>query len=128
MSDGVTPNKGTSRSADILQFAAKTCILAVVLSGCTVFVAGWIIDRAERSVTRSVGAVREQVFATTLDGAQFWGNIERDLAWAADPANDLPLQRKRKLINDVRVIVARWRPVVEAVRDEIRERSPTDQR
>jgi hypothetical protein len=111
-----------------LQFAAKTCIFAAVLSGCTLLVANWIIDRVELSIARSVSAVREEVLKTPLDGAQFWGNIERGLAWAAAPSSDLPPERKRKLINDVRVVVARWRPVVEAVRTEIREHPTTDQR
>jgi hypothetical protein len=129
MSDSVgSPPSNSSRSGGILQFAAKTCIIAVVLSASTLFVANWIIDRLELSVARSVGAVRAEVLKMPMDGAQFWGTIERDVAWAAEPASDLPADRKRRLINDVRVIVARWRPVVDAVATEIKNRPATDAR
>jgi hypothetical protein len=129
MANGTRPTGAVgSRIADIVQFAVKTCIFAAVGSACTLFVADWVIGRLELSMARSVSAVREEMFRSPLEGSQFWGQVERDLAWAADPTNDLSPARKRKLIGDLRIIVARWRPVVEAVRDEIRERSLPDQR
>jgi hypothetical protein len=127
MSD-IQHDHGISRSADILQFAAKTCILAVVLSASILFVANWIINRAELSIARTVSAMREEVMKLPIDGTQFWGKFESNLEWAAAPVNDLSPERKRKLANNLRVIVARWRPVVEAVRTEIRDHPPTDQR
>jgi hypothetical protein len=129
MNDGVNSiPSNASGFGGILQFAAKTCIFGVVLCACTIFVANWIFDRVELSVSRSVAAIREEVLKIPIDGAQFWGKIERDLEWAAEPASDLPPDRKRRLINDVRVIVARWRPVVDAVATEIRDHPATDGR
>jgi hypothetical protein len=43
---------------------------------------------------------------------------------AADPASDLPPEKKQKLLNDVKVIVARWRPFVEAA--QTAAKSPSD--
>ena len=45
-------------------------------------------------------------------GSQFWARIEQDLERQADPRNDLPEARKEKLLADLRVVVARWRPFV----------------
>jgi hypothetical protein len=54
-------------------------------------------------------------------GPQFWGKIEQKLDRAADVSSDLPPEKKQKLINDVRVIVARWRPFIDAVQSEMQK-------
>jgi len=93
-------------------FAVKACIVAVVISAATIFTVDWIISD-----------VGEALGNTVQGGPQFWGKIEHELDRAADPASDLPPEKKQKLINDVRVIVARWRPFIEAVQSELQKSS-----
>lgn len=98
----------------ILPFAIKTCIVAVVISSSAIFVADWIIDDFKDAIGKTTGA-------------PFWGKIERELDRAADPATDLSPEKKQKLLNDVRVIVARWRPFLDAVRSELQKSSSADE-
>jgi hypothetical protein len=96
----------------IVPFAIKTCIVAVVISACTIFVAESIID----NVKDAIGTI-----TANTTGPQFWGKIERELDRAADPASDLPPEKKQKLLNDVRVIVVRWRPFLDTVQSELQK-------
>jgi hypothetical protein len=96
----------------ILPFAIKTCIVAVVISACTIFVADWIIDDFKDAIGTTIA---------NTTGAPFWGKIERELDRAADPASDLPPEKKQKLLNDVRVIVVRWRPFLDTVQSELQK-------
>ena len=115
-------NKGTARpsyfSGDLKLFAIKTCLVAVV----TIFSAVWIIDSVANTIRESIvytmAELREQM-QLPRGGKQFWGRIEQELDHAADASSDLPTEKKQKLINDVRVIVARWRPFIDAVQSEL---------
>ena len=116
-------NKGTDRpwyfSDDLKLFAIKTGLVAVI----TVFAALWIIDSVANTIRESVvytmAELRELQFP--LGGKQFWGKIEQELDHLADTSSDLPPEKKQKLINDVRLIVARWRPFIDAVQSEIQK-------
>jgi len=99
------------RSSTIGQFAIKACIVAVIFAACTVFATDWITDALKEALAGKTG------------GSQFWGRIERELDRAADPDSDLLPEKKQKLINDVRVIVARWRPFIDAARNELQKPS-----
>ena len=117
-------NKGTDRpwyfSDDLKLFVIKTGLVAII----TVFAALWIIDSVANTVRESVvytmAELREQV-QFPLGGKQFWGKIEQELDHLADASSDLPPEKKQKLINDVRLIVARWRPFIDAVQNEIQK-------
>ena len=52
---------------------------------------------------------------TSIGGRKFWARLEEELDRAAAPASDLPPERKQKLINNVRVLAARWRPLIDAL-------------
>jgi hypothetical protein len=106
------------RQEEIIQFAVKTCIVAVVISACGIFVADWIIKSVEASTANTISAVREQL-APTVGGRQFWINVKQQLDNAAAPSSDLPPEEKQKLLNDVRAIVSRWRPFIDAAQDEL---------
>jgi hypothetical protein len=106
------------RQEDIIQFAVKTCIVAVVISACGIFVADWIIKSVEASTANTISAVRQQL-APTVGGRQFWIKIKEQLDNAAAPSSDLPPEEKQKLLNDMRVIVSRWRPFIDAAQDEL---------
>ena len=98
--------KDAGQLDNIIQFAIKTCIVAFVISGCTIFVANWVI-----------GNVRDSF--RELGGRQFWTKIENELHRAAAPSSDLSPENKQRLLNDVRTIAARWRPFIEALRGEM---------
>ena len=103
----------TDLTGPILLFAAKTCIVAVVVTACAVFAADWVIGSAEDSFARSVRSVQQ----TSIGGRKFWARLEEELDRAAAPASDLPPERKQKLINNVRILTARWRPLIDALQD-----------
>jgi hypothetical protein len=120
---------GTDLAAQINPFILKTCVVAAVVTACTIFTADWIIGSAEESFQRSLTRVRESVRSvqpTSIGGHKFWARLEEELDRAASPASDLPPERKQKLIDNVRTITARWRPVIEALQDD--RQSPTEQK
>jgi hypothetical protein len=84
------------RWGGILEFLVKFAIVLLVLSG---------IGVASASVVTA--KIKEQ---TRMGGAQFWAKLESDLARAADPAHDLPEQKKKKILSDLRAIVDHWKP------------------
>lgn len=103
----------TDITGPIALFAIKTCIVAVVITACAVFAADWVIGSAEESFARSVRSVQQ----TSIGGRKFWTRLEEELDRAAAPASDLPPERKQKLINNVRILAARWRPLIDALQD-----------
>ena len=105
--------KKTDLTGPIVLFAIKTCIVAVVITACAVFAADWVIGSAEESFARSVRSVQQ----TSIGGRKFWTRLEEELDRAAAPASDLPPERKQKLINNVRILAARWRPLIDALQD-----------
>src|SRR5262249_24439252 len=104
----------TDLTGPILLFAIKTCIVAVVVTACAVFAADWVIGAAEQSFARSVRSVQQ----ISIGGRKFWHRVEEELDRAAAPASDLPSERKEKLINNVRILAARWRPLIDALQED----------
>jgi hypothetical protein len=100
-------------------FAAKTCIVALAISACTIFVANWVIRSVEDSTARTISAQLAKMADMRIGGPRFWEKLEHELDNAASPSSDLPPEKKQKLLNDVRVIVARWRPFIDAAQNEI---------
>jgi hypothetical protein len=112
---------GADLAATVAPFIIKTCVVAAVVTACTIFAADWIIGSAEESFGRSFKTVQQAVRSvqeTSIGGRKFWARLEEELDSAASPAADLPPERKQKLINNVRTIAARWRPVIEALQDD----------
>jgi hypothetical protein len=105
--------KKTDLTGPIVLFAVKTCIVAVVVTACVVFAADWVIGSAEHSFARSVRSIQQ----ISIGGRKFWSRLEEELDRAAAPASDLPPERKQKLINNVRILAARWRPLIDALQD-----------
>ena len=112
----------TDLTGPIVLFAIKTCIVAVVVTACAVFAADWVIGSAEESFARSVRSIQQ----TSIGGRKFWTRLEAELDRAAAPASDLPPERKQKLINNVRTLAARWRPLIDALQEE--KHAPTEQK
>ena len=118
---GPDPRRTAWMPPDIVPFAVKTCIVAVVISACTIFVVDWIVSDLQDFSLQMMATVRDQIDTSSMSGAKFWTKVERELDRAADPSSDLPPQQKQKLIHDVRAIIARWRPFVDAAQDEMQK-------
>jgi hypothetical protein len=103
----------------IVHFAAKACIVALVTSACAIFVGSWVIRSLEDSVARTISAQLAKMADIPIGSARFWEKLEHELDSAADPSSDLLPEKKQKLLNDVRVIVARWRPFIDAAKNEV---------
>ena len=108
---------GADLAAKITPFIIRTCVVAAVATACIIFAADWIISSAEESLARSVRSFQQTVQQTSIGGRKFWARLEEELDRAAAPASDLPPERKQKLINNVRVLAARWRPLIDALQD-----------
>jgi hypothetical protein len=109
--------KPTTIYKQIIIFTIKTCVVATVISVCTIFVANRILESLEISAMRTVSNVRTQFAQTSIGGQQFWSKMEQELDRAADPSSDLSPGKKEKLVNDVRVMAARLRPFVQALEE-----------
>jgi hypothetical protein len=105
-----------SSDAKLGVFIIKTCVVAVVISACVLFVTDWIISDLQDLATTTIAGLRADT--PLIGGHQFWTKVEHELDRAALPASDLPPEEKQKLIHDVRVIVARWRPFFDAAQQE----------
>jgi hypothetical protein len=109
MSETAGAASPVNTSGTIQQFVIKTCIVAVVISACAIFVSDWLIQDVKESLALPRG------------GPVFWAKLERALDRAAGSHEDLPPEKKQKLINDVRTIVARWRPFLDAIQNELQK-------
>jgi hypothetical protein len=116
MSETTTEKKRSEASplTGIAAFAVKTCIVGVVITACAIFAADWVVDNLQVSVLTTIATIHDEMASTTVGGHQFWDKVARELDRAADPSTDLPPEKKEKLLRDVRVIVARYRPFIEA--------------
>jgi hypothetical protein len=106
------------------EFLIKTCIAAIVISVSVIFVVDWIIQSVEDSISRTgdnmAAALSSQI---PTGGRKFWTELERNIDVAAAPNADLSPEKKQKILSEVRIIVARWRPFVDAVSDGM-QKSP----
>jgi hypothetical protein len=109
-----------SQSGTYKDFLIKTCIIAIVISLSVIFVVDWTIQSVEDSISRTadnmVAALSSQI---PTGGRKFWTEIEHNIDLAAAPNSDLAPEKKQRILNDVRIIVARWRPFIDAVSDEM---------
>jgi hypothetical protein len=95
------------RHSELGQFTLKALIIIGLIAGAFLLSAALLAPRIERFV-ENIEAKMQQY--TKVGGPQFWEKLERELGRAADPANDIPSEKKRKLLSQVHVLVERWRP------------------
>jgi len=89
------------------QFALKALIIIGLIAGAFVLSAALVAPRIERLVENTEAKMQQY---TKLGGAQFWAKVEGELERAAEPAHDIPPEKKRKLLSQIHVLVERWRP------------------
>jgi hypothetical protein len=105
-----------------LVFAIKTAIIAAACVISLIAVLSYLGDLIDDRIAQLDKRIAR--LQAVSSGAQFWGKIERELDRAASPASEMPAEEKEKLLNDVRVIVARWRPFLEAMTAEMQTPAP----
>jgi hypothetical protein len=87
------------QSGNLWQFALKTLTVVVIVSAALLIPAGLLADK-----------IRNDVRGLSLGGRSFWTKLESELSRAADPSRDLPEERKKKILADLRAVVERLRP------------------
>ena len=99
--------KHISDLGPIGQFAAKTLIVAVV----AVASLSILLFQLDNVLSTRIGQLTQEIrSATKVNGHVVWLKLEQDLEKAADPANDLPPERKVKLLAAIRTLSDRWGP------------------
>jgi len=89
------------------QFTLKALIMIGLIAGAFILSAALLAPRIERIVENTEAKMQQY---TKVGGAQFWEKLERELGRAADPAYEIPPEKKRKLLSQIHVLVERWRP------------------
>jgi hypothetical protein len=96
---GLPATRMVMQSGSAWQFALKLLIVVVVLSAAVLITAGLLADK-----------IKKDLRGVSLGGHQFWTKLESELSRMADPSNDLPDAKKKKIISDLRIVVERLRP------------------
>jgi hypothetical protein len=106
-----TPSPATS---DVLwRFTLKVVIAVVLAAIAIVITTNLITTKIER--TRLAWQTTLQDY-TKIGGSQFWSIVEKSLDDLADPKSEMPEEKRRKILSDIRVIRDRWWPfIAEAV-------------
>jgi hypothetical protein len=94
------------------QFTLKALIIIGLVAGAFILSAALLVSRIERIVENTEAKMQQY---TKVGGAQFWEKLEREVGRAADPAYEIPPEKKRKLLSQIHVIVERWRPFMAEV-------------
>src|SRR5215813_10376800 len=94
------------------QFTLKALIIIGLIAGAFILSAALLVPRIERIVENTEAKMQQY---TKVGGAQFWEKLEDELERAADPAHDIPPEKKRKLLSQIQVLVERWRPFMAEV-------------
>jgi hypothetical protein len=84
--------------SDLAQFTLKALVVIRLIVGAFILSAAWRAPKFER-VVRNTEAKMQQY--TKVGGAQFWEKLVRELGRAADPAYEIPPEKKRKLLSQI---------------------------
>jgi hypothetical protein len=93
--------------SELGQFTLKALIIIGLIAGAFILSGALMVPRIERIVANTEAKMQQY---TKVGGAQFWAKVEGELERAADPALDIPPEKKRKLLSQIHVLVERWRP------------------
>jgi len=103
------------------QFVFKTAVVAGAI-----LLSGWImLDMLDDFATRRMQQL-DTTIRSAFGGRQFWTKLEDELERLADPRSDLSPEKKQKILSEIKIISARWRPfLLEARSAIVGEDSPT---
>jgi hypothetical protein len=119
---GLRPASRSFRWDDIGQFAVKAAIVFCLLIATTAYLAIKTQDIVQGAIYH-VQADLER--AAVRGGADFWAKVEREFDRAASPANEMPEEKKQKLLSNLHSLVDRWRPFVVAAAAIFTVKEPT---
>jgi hypothetical protein len=97
--------KERSRVGALGLFAAKVAIFLLLVCGALIGSGAIIANKLHGAIVSAMGS-------ESVGGSRFWSKIEQELHRAADPRQELPEEKKQQLLEDLRVVVKRWRPFV----------------
>lgn len=92
-------------------FLIKTLIIVVAIGALLTYIDSLVESRLGAIETRII-LMRQSV--GPIGGRAFWSEVERKLDDLADPTNDLSVEKKQKIIRNIRTLSARWRPFIDA--------------
>jgi hypothetical protein len=98
----------SSSPRDLGMFALKALIIIGVILAALEFVSSSAQTRAERVIQNA----RRSFEGSAMTGKQFWTRVETEISRQAEPGRELPEAERQKLLANIRVLVARWRPFV----------------
>ena len=107
-----------SLSGPIGQFAIKSLVVvvaAVVLLSFAFSLLQGFVDVAVQRAVAEVSASIDARLNAPIGGATFWATVEKVIADQADPKSDIPSEKKRKIVAEIRAIADRWRPFLEEI-------------
>jgi hypothetical protein len=102
-------------AGDLGQFALKAGIVVCCVVAAFVFSGVLIASKVEQSIENAVNNVK----SVKIGGSQFWTRMEDELDRMARPGGDLPEVKKQKLLADIRMIAAKWRPLVAEIQSAL---------
>jgi hypothetical protein len=104
------------RSGSLGRFAIKTVTVTAAVTVALWIIIGLAFDRLDDMIDRRAMQVQEVIQSTVrIHSKSFWSRVEKELDRAASPANDLPSEKKQKLLADIRTLADRYRPFISAV-------------
>jgi hypothetical protein len=96
-----------------LAFIGKTLLVVTALVIGGFFLTRYASKNIDQLLSHQSAEMRER-FAS-VGGAKFWTNLEKQIANAADPKNELPPAKKEAMLAQIRVLADRYRPFVREV-------------
>lgn len=117
----------------IAGFAAKTAIVTIAVLGSLWIIASYAeraVDSRIHQVERVLDARIHQIRAglesvSKIGGREFWTKVESEIDKLADAKNDLPPEKRKKLLAQIRAISDRWGPFAHEVLN-LPAREPTE--
>jgi hypothetical protein len=96
-----------------LGFIGKTLVVVIALVIGGFFFTRYATKNIDQLLSHQSAEMREKF--GSVGGAKFWANLEKQLANAADPKNELPPARKEAMLAQLHTIAERYRPFVREV-------------
>lgn len=108
---GHAQTKATRRSA--LAFIGKTVVVVAALVVGGIIFSHYAAKSVDQMLSHQSAELRDRF--GRVGGVQFWANLEKQLANAADAKNDLPAAKKEAMLVQLKTIAERYRPFVREV-------------
>ena len=106
------------RMGALTQFAIKTAIITAAFIVGITFITRSVFSNLNLVLRENIEIVRADIQSfKKMGGKDFWNKLEHELERAAQPRQEIPPERKAKMLANLRIISDRWRPVILEVSD-----------